>query len=450
MEITPQNAWLAYEPSRAAPWDRRRAAHLFRRAGFAATRAELDAAVAAGPQASVKHLLAIDSEPSLRFAKEIEQHAKTLLARGSIDALAPWWTYAMLHSPTPLREKLTLFWHGHFATSAAKVLDPQLMYQQHRLLREQALGSFEALVQGISRDPAMLIYLDSVTNKKTHPNENYAREVMELFCLGPGNYGEKDIQELARCFTGWEVQRKTFKFNAYQHDYGRKTVLGERGDFNGDDAVRVILAQQAAPHFVCRKLVRFFCTDADLSDDLLEPLARQFREQELHIAPIVETILSSRYFYSEHAIAHKIRSPVELGLGFCRALEATTSTQKLAAELGELGQRLFQPPNVKGWDGGEAWINSATLLGRANLIRRIVYDPDTRFGGAALEDYFARQERKSAEEIVDRVCELLLAVELTADVRSQLVTALNQAKSRRAGLQALLHTLGSLPEFQLG
>lgn len=449
MTITPQTAWQPYEPSPQEPWNQRRAAHLFRRAGFAASPAQLDGAVKDGPQQAVKKLLAVDAPAATAFAAEIQQMAKTLLARGNAEALPPWWLYAMLHTPAPLVEKLTLFWHGHFATSAAKVVDPQLMYAQNTLLRTHALGSFAAMVQGISRDPAMLIYLDSITNKKTHPNENYAREVMELFCLGLGNYSEKDIQELARCFTGWEIQKKQFKFNPYQHDFGAKVVLGQRGEFDGDDGVRVILTQPAAPQFICQKLVRFFVTDDDVAPELIEPLAKIFRAGDLHVAPVMETLLTSHYFFSDAAIGRKVRSPVELSIGLLRALEATTGTQKLAQELADLGQKLFYPPNVKGWDGGTAWINSATLLGRANLVKRIVEDPVTKFGGGTIDAYFDQLGWKQSREIVDNVAELLIAGDLAADVRAQLAKQLDQTKNRQKGLQQLLHTLGSLPEFQL-
>jgi uncharacterized protein (DUF1800 family) len=449
MAFTPETAWQPYEPSAREPWNRRRAAHLFRRGGFAANSAELDDAVAAGAQATVKKLLAVDDKAHAPFAAETEAFAKTLLARNNPEALSSWWLYAMLHTPTPLLEKMTLFWHGHFATSAAKVLDPKLMYAQNQLLRADALGSFEALVQGISRDPAMLIYLDSVTNKKTHPNENYAREVMELFCLGLGNYSEKDIQELARCFTGWEIQRGQFKFNRYQHDFGAKTVLSRSGEFDGDEGVRVILAQAAAPQFVCTKLVRFFVTDEDLPGELIEPLAKQLRASDLRLAPVIETLLTSRYFFSDEAIGRKIRSPVELGIGLLRALEGTSSTQKLAAELGELGQKLFFPPNVKGWDGGAAWINSAALLGRANFVKRLVEDPVTKFGGGALDAYLQKLGWTKTSEIIDGLAELLVATDLAADVRQQLSRQFEATKNRPKALQQLLHTLGTLPEFQL-
>jgi uncharacterized protein (DUF1800 family) len=296
----------------------------------------------------------------------------------------------------------------------------------------------------------MLIYLDSVTNKKTHPNENYAREVMELFCLGLGNYSEKDIQELARCFTGWEIQRNEFKFNRYQHDYGAKTVLGERGEFDGDDGIRVLLDQPAAPQFICAKLVKFFVTDEDFPPETIAPLAKQFRAANLTVAPVLETIFTSRYFYSEEAIARKIRSPVELGIGLLRALEATSSTQKLATELGELGQMLFFPPNVKGWDGGLAWINSATLLGRANLVRQLVEDNNTRFSAGSLAKWVENLGWKTSADVVDGLSELLLAPRLAPDVREQLISILDKAgKNRPLGLRQSIHTLGSTPEFQL-
>ena len=450
MSLTPATAWLPYEPSAERPWNNRLAAHLFRRAGFAASRAEIAAAVQDGPQVAVKKLLAAEADHP-RFEGEMQAFAKTLLAGNNPQALSAWWLYRMLHTPAPLLEKMTLFWHGHFATSAAKVTDAQLMYNQNILLRKHALGSFEELVQGISRDPAMLIYLDSITNKKTHPNENYAREVMELFCLGLGNYTEKDIQELARCFTGWEIQRNQFKFNRFQHDFGTKQVLGKSGDFNGEDGVKVLLAQPAAPQFICAKLVRFFVTDdAELTPELIAPLAKQFRERDLQLAPVLETLLTSRYFYSDEALGKKIRSPVELGVGLLRALSATASTQRLSGELGELGQMLFFPPNVKGWDGGLAWINSATLLGRANLVKHLIEDNNAKFAGGTLVALVEKQGWKSSADVVDGLVELLLAAELSPDVRNQLIAILDAGqKNRQIALRQVIHTLGAMPEFQL-
>jgi uncharacterized protein (DUF1800 family) len=324
------------------------------------------------------------------------------------------------------------------------------MHDQNLLLRQHALGSFSELVQGIARDPAMLIYLDSTTNKKSHPNENFAREVMELFCLGLGNYTEKDIQELARCYTGWEVARGQFKFNQYQHDYGKKTVLGKSGEFDGDQGVNVILQQPAAPRFIARKLVRYLVTDEELSAEFVEPLAARFRESDLVVAPLVETILSSRYFFSDQAIGRKIRSPVELGIGLLRGLEATGNLNRLSQECGELGQMLLYPPNVKGWDGGLAWINSATLLGRANLVKQILDDGSTRFAGGSLVDYFDKQGWKQPAEVVDRLADLLVAPEVSAELRGQLIGLLEKpGVTRSQSLRQVIHTLGATPEFQL-
>jgi uncharacterized protein (DUF1800 family) len=449
-DLRPDEAWQPFEPTAARPFDRRLAAHLYRRAGLAANSRELDEAVRLGPQATVKQLLT-PGDKAKAFDEEMHRFAQVTLAANNPELLSGWWLHRMRHTPAPLVEKMTLFWHGHFATSAAKVRESELMLQQNELFRRHALGSFGEMVRGIARDPAMLLYLDSATNRKVHPNENFAREVMELFCLGLGKYTERDIQELARCFTGWEIQHGAFKFNRYQHDYGTKTVLGKKGNFDGDEGLAVILDQPATAEFICGKLVRFFVIDDEpISPELIAPLARRFREAGLNAGPVLETLLTSRLFYSEAAIGGKVRSPVELGVGLLRSLDGTANMVQLANRLRELGQVPFYPPNVKGWDGGRAWINSSTLLGRANLVRAIVDSPETRFGGGTLEEYFERQGLATKEALVDFVSDLLVAVPLAADVRTQLVQSLDRrGMSRGQSLKQMLHVLGSLPEFQL-
>jgi uncharacterized protein (DUF1800 family) len=445
-----EEAWLPFEPSSDRPFDRRLAGHLYRRAGFAASMRELDEAVRLGPQQTVKRLLTA-GEKSGAFDAEMGRFAQTTLAANNPELLSSWWLHRMRHTPAPLVEKMTLFWHGHFATSAAKVRKGQLMLTQNELLRRHALGSFTELVRGIARDPAMLLYLDSTTNRKNHPNENFAREVMELFCLGLGKYTESDIQELARCFTGWEIQQDAFKFYSYQHDYGTKTVLGKSGPFDGDDGLAVILDQPATAEFVCGKLVRFLITeDEELPQAWIAPLAQRFREEQLNVAQVLEMMLTSRLFYSSAAVGRKVRSPVELGVGLLRALEANANLVQLANRLQDLGQMPFYPPNVKGWTGGRAWIDSSTLLGRANLVRQIVESSQTRFDGVALSEYFDRQGLKSSNEVVDFLEELLLAVPMPAEIRSQLVQRLDEGdKNRNRALEQLVHLIGSLPEFQL-
>jgi uncharacterized protein (DUF1800 family) len=446
-DLRPADAWRPFEPSADRPFDRRLAAHLFRRAGLAAGPRELDEAIKLGPQAAVRKLLAPDRTAA--FDKEMHAFAQVTLAANNPELLAGWWLHRMRHTPAPLVEKMTLFWHGHFATSAAKVREPALMLQQNELFRRNAVGDFGQLVRAIARDPAMLLYLDSATNRKVHPNENFAREVMELFCLGLGHYTERDIQELARCFTGWEIQYGKFRFNQFQHDYGTKTVLGHSGNFDGDDGLAVILDQPAAADFLCGKLVRFFVADDEaFAPEWIAPLAKVFRESDLSVAPVLETIFTSRLFYSDAAIGRKVRSPIEVGVGVLRALDGTTNMVELAKRLGELGQMPLYPPNVKGWDGGRAWINSSTLLGRANLMRSLATHPDVRFGGGSLEALLAGRGIDSPEEAIDHFAELLLAAPLPGDARAQLLAGVKEGLLDQRLRQAL-HLVGSLPEFQL-
>ena len=206
----------------------------------------------------------------------------------------------------------------------------------------------------------MLIYLDSVSNRKAHPNENYAREIMELFCLGEGNYTENDIRELARCFTGWEIKRKRFRFNRYQHDGGVKSVLGTTGKLGGEEGVRIVAEQDAAPRFLASKLIRYFLMDEpEAPERLVAPIARTLRDHDLNLAAAVRQILGSNLMFSRYSVARKVRSPVEFGVGLLNALEGSTDAYQLAESFEQLGQGLYYPPSVKGWDGGRTWINSS-------------------------------------------------------------------------------------------
>ena len=446
-------AWAPYEPSKQAPWDLHAAAHLFRRAGFAANRSQLDAAVKRDPHDVVAELIAVENEPSA-FRSQMSSLIGAALATGNVKQLSAQWVYRMLETPVPLLEKTTLFWHGHFATSAAKVEDAELMQRQNDLLRKYAIGDFNKLLLEISRDPAMLLYLDSASNRKSHPNENYAREIMELFALGEGNYSENDVRELARCFTGWEIKRKKFRFNRYQHDNDTKNVLGKQGKLGGEDGVAIVAAQESAPRFIAGKLIRFFMMDEPPSDaPLVDALAQQLRENDLHIVPTISTILSSNLFYSSMVRAKKIRSPVEFGIGFLRSMEGSTDAYRLSASFEELGQGLYYPPSVKGWDGGRTWINSSTLLGRANLIRELLDNGKTRFGRKPLSEYLAAHDVKSASELADWLEPLLFAVSIPKAARTHLAQIDADGKKKGSDANQVLkdavHLLCSLPEFQL-
>lgn len=446
--IDPDWAWETWQPSSEDRWSRRHAAHLLRRATFGASRSELDAAASTSPAAVVKQLLRNCKEPA-NFQQQMQSLLSAALATGNSKQLAAWWVYRMLATPAPLLEKMTLFWHGHFATSAEKVDDIDLMDAQNRLLRKHALGCFPDLLLEISKDPAMLIYLDSASNRKAHPNENYAREIMELFCLGEGNYTEKDIRELARCFTGWEVKRKKFRFNRYQHDSGTKTVLGQTGDFPGEEGVAIVSAHPKAATFISRKLVQFFVMDEPLpSDELVEPLAAELRTNGFIIEPIIRKILTSNLFYSDHAIGRKIRSPVEFGIGFANCLNASTNNFELASRLEELGQGLFYPPSVKGWDGGRTWINSSTLLGRSNLIQELLANEKTRFDKMKFQEYLKTEGITSATDLIGYFEDILFATKIPSAAKDKIVKLAGKSGSAQS-LETTAQALCTLPEFQL-
>ncbi|MBL8810919.1 MAG: DUF1800 domain-containing protein [Planctomycetaceae bacterium] len=445
-EIDPEWAWREYSPDNETPWNLRTASHLFRRLGFGASQKDLDAALQRKPSELVDDLLNIN-EP-VDFQREMKSLADSALATGNVKQLSAWWAYRMLASPAQALEKTTLFWHGHFATSAEKVTEGQLMLTQNELLRRYAFGDFSQMLLEISRDAAMLIYLDSATNRKAHPNENYAREIMELFCLGEGNYSETDIRELARCFTGWEVRRGEFRFNRFQHDTGTKNILGKSGDFGGEDGVRIVLEQKSAPEFLVSKLIRYFVMDEPAaSRELIAPLAKEMRESGMKIRPVLRRILTSQLFYSPLAIGRKIKSPVEMAIGLLRSLEGTTNSFELAESLQQLGQGLLYPPSVKGWDGGRTWINSSTLLGRSNLVRDLITHEKTRFGRTSLKQYLASQKVTQPRAIIDHLEERLFAVAIPEAAKDR-IARLMAAASGKAIVEGL-HALCTLPEFQI-
>ena len=308
-------------PCAADPWGPRWAAHLYRRASFGPSRDDLVEAERLGPEGTLELLL--------RGKPHADEVLETLSDVGRIaaesddngDQLRGWWLYAMLQGGHPLREKLTLFWHNHFATSLVKVQDPLLMFRQNELLRAHALGRFGPMLQAISRDGAMLVWLDSNSNVKGKPNENYARELMELFSLGVGHYTEKDIREAARAFTGWRTDGVGFAFDPRLHDGGTKTVLGQTGAWDGGDVVRIVLEQPAAARFLVRKLYCHLVSEkTSPPDSLLEPLCESFRRSDYDIAGLVRTILASRLFYSDHAFRQRIKGPVEYVLGAVHAV----------------------------------------------------------------------------------------------------------------------------------
>lgn len=290
--------------------------------------------------------------------------------------LRTWWLAEMLSTPTPFTEKMTLFWHNHFATSQQKVRVAYPMYRQNVLFRQHAFGNFGVLLREISKDPAMLVYLDGAQNRRGMPNENFAREVMELFTLGEGNYSERDIKEVARAFTGWSIDLDAgeFRFRRMQHDDGEKTIFGQTGKFNGDDVVTLLLRHEKTAEFIVRKLWAEFVSDTvDPSDEReIKRIAAIFRESGYEMKPTMRALLLSPSFWQQKNRATLVKSPIELVVGSLRQFRVEVEDPApFAVITRQLGQDLFGPPNVKGWPGGEAWLTTTTLLARKGFLNRL-------------------------------------------------------------------------------
>jgi len=366
-----QAAALGYEDAR----------HLLTRTGFGATDAEVREVAALEKAAAIDRLLAgtqreaatrppafVDSPPTPFYkVRQMSTEERQAQQRRNVEQgleLREWWLREMLTTPSPLTEKMTLFWHNHFATSQQKVRSPQLMYRQNALLRHEALGNFGTLLHAIARDPAMLIYLDNAGSRKQAPNENFAREVMELFTLGEGHYGERDIKEAARAFTGWSLDRDTlqFTFRRQWHD--------------GDQVLDILLARPETAEFITTKLWKEFVSPVPDAREVRR-LAAVLRDARYEVKPLMRAMLASDAFWSPDNRASLVKSPVELVVGTLRTFDIRPFTLRPAVVASAvLGQNPMSPPNVKGWPGGDAWINSSTLLGRKQLMERIFRGSD--------------------------------------------------------------------------
>jgi hypothetical protein len=479
--IDPAEAWQPWQPSAADPWDRKWAAHLYRRAAFGPSRDDLLEAERLGAEGTLDLLLRgrTGAEEILQILNDVGRIAAARDNGG--EQLRGWWLYCMLQSGHPLREKLTLFWHNHFATSLTKVQDTVLMFRQNCLLREHGAGKFGPLLQAVSRDAAMLVWLDSNSNVKEHPNENYAREVMELFSLGVGHYSEKDVREAARAFTGWHTDGVSFRFDARYHDGGAKTILGQSGNWDGGDVVRIVLGQPQAARFLVRKFYQFYVSEnAVPPDSLLEPLCESFRKSDFDVTALIKTMLASRHFYSGHAFRQRVKSPVEYVAGAVRAVYRVYDEQEadyrplpqlaLVNRLSSIGQELFAPPNVKGWPGGRAWLNTSTMLERDNFAEALSTGslwndgpvrspsssvPDVAAPPRAFDPARLLQEEgvNRPEDVVRVLLDLYVAGGVRPEVREKLVAFLTDGKTGGSDLgrrvRAAVHGILTMPEYQL-
>ncbi len=299
---------------------------------------------------------------------DLRKQRRALQVRG-VMATQLWWLDRMIATPAPLQEKMTLFWHGHFTTAAIqKGVTPREIVAQNALFRSFALGDIRELTQRVAVDPAMLKYLDNLRNDATHPNENFARELMELYTLGIGNYSEADVREGARAWTGLRLHRASDEvfLNERFVDNGSKTFLGKTGNWRGTDAVNIIFEQPAAARYFATKLLTFFVY-AEPEPELVEAVADLLRGHKYVLAPVMATLLASNVFHSERAYRALVKSPVDFVVGSYRLFGVANAQPSALPALRRMTQVLFYPPNVKGWPGGGAWLNSSTVLARENF-----------------------------------------------------------------------------------
>src|SRR5438128_1803184 len=412
-------------PIGPSDWNYDFAAHLLERAGFGGTPEEIDALARMTPAEAVRRLVYFQSiennlppfdhsgihDPGLepfpesrpavtKMAKEKGEALGIKVKPGGDRPLQPivnkffywlrasvletqrvgyWWANRMVATHHPLEEKMALFWHGHFAVNEAKVRDYRKTLSQLELFHKYGTGNFRDLLVSVAKDPAMLSFLDAGVNVKGAPNENFAREIMELFTMGVGNYSEKDIREAARAFTGWNYVDLQFVVNQERHDAGSKTFLGSTGNFDGVDVIDIILKQPVTSRYIAGKIYRYFVRE-EISPEMQEKLGAALRNNGYQIAPLLETIFLSRDFYSPASVGTQIKSPVQLALSTFKKLGLTEvpGVPDFNVATGVLGQRLFSPPTVAGWPEGRSWMTPGLLLERGNFIRDVLF-PDINF-----------------------------------------------------------------------
>ena len=400
----------------------------------------------------------------------MRRQQRQLADRKQIREIRKWWLERMIETPRPLEEKMTLFWHGHFATGYRAIEDSWHMLRQNQMLRAQATGNFADLLFGIIRDPAILRYLNNNQNRRQSPNENLSRELMELFALGEGNdYDERDIKEGARALTGYTYRDDDFVFNERNHDDEPKTILGQRGNFDGDDFVRIILSRRVCSEFLALKLYRFFVNDAPdvpAGDQrpFLKALSKKLRSGDYAIKPVLKALFKSRHFYADTNRCAVVKSPVQLTVQTIRCLQTPVRDLTTLAAANELmGQNIFEPPSVKGWDGGRSWINTSTFFIRQNLAiylltgkRPDIYDwqlSATRYDPSILLASLDADERGRVDpaEALPYLCRFMLGETPHPSRLESLGAFIEEHGGRIDGdrLTGVLCLITSMPEYQL-
>jgi hypothetical protein len=480
----------SYKPTEAEPFDATKAAHLLNRAGFGGTPEEIERVVRLGPYDAVDWLLdfpdapaeelsqedvpnlsavegyprnfreyrrLIEMQPDMEKRKELQQQFQAA-NREVVREMTSWWLRRMAYGPFPMQEKLTLFWHGHFTTSAREERSAMLIWEQNECLRHHAALNFRTLTHNISRDPAMLDYLNNTQNRKQRPNENYARELMELFTLGIGHYTEKDIKEAARAFTGWAHEGESFVFRKNDHDFDEKTFFGRRGKWDGSDVIEIILARSRCAEYIGTKIWQYFVTET-VDASLANALGDILMENRYEMRPFLRRIFTSRGFYDQATIGNQIKSPVQLVVGTIRLLGLEMPPfGQLYNALQQMGQVPLMPPNVKGWPGGRTWVNTSTLFVRYNTGIWLAGGNVPAAGGRKLaqrmnrlrgEINFVPKGGNNAEAVVDEWVSRLIQRPIDAKARKTLLNVLGNQPQREENVRRMVQLIVSMPEYQL-
>ena len=491
------------KPLSSGQWNFSTAAHLLNRAGFGGSPAEIQKLADLGLDRAVASLLDFENIPDptpnpdwakpnpeeiakYRAAqrtgtpeeKKMAQREQQQLFQRRMMELRGWWLQRMVRGPRPFQEKMVLFWHGHFATSIEKVRNPYFMWRQNELFRRLATENWQHLLTEAGKDPAMLIWLDQAQSRKDHPNENFAREVMELFALGEGHYTEKDIAEAARALTGWSFDQNEQKY-IYRpriHDEGDKTFLGRTGNFSGDDVIATIVANPQAARFITAKLWNYFAGQVP-SPDLNGALADMFRANGNNFKPMLRALFHSQEFYGKDIVRNQVKSPVQWLVGSVKMLECDLPpTIASWGMLRQLGQDLFAPPNVKGWDGGVTWITTNTLLTRYNDAQSLVEGTPpplgasdlakkpggggggkfekamqrVRMGGVKVDKLLTPVERANKDAIVASLQKRLFQTTLKKDQQEALHDFLeSKTKMSDADIITAIRLMMSTPDYQV-
>jgi uncharacterized protein (DUF1800 family) len=457
----PGQAWKPYQPGTDSPWNAARVAHLHRRAGFGATWGQIERGLAEGFEPSIRRVLEGDSvgpggQPASDFAETVAAMEDSARRRPSIERAQMLWLYRFLFTPHPLAEVMTLAWHSHYAASQSKVNSPELMLEQNLKFRKLWRAPISQLHHMVLADGAMLRWLDGLNSTKAQPNENLAREFLELFALGEGQFTERDVREVARAFTGWRGNNFTGSadtFDPGDHDDGAKTILGQTGAWSRDDVVRIACCQRAAATHIARRLYRSFVSDTnEPKPDLLAPLADAMRtDGDVDVARGLEIVLRSRLFHSDLCRSKRIKSPVAFAIGALRACEAFAVPRNLVdleIHLTKMGQRLFYPPNVAGWPGGMAWLRGPTVLARANFAAWLI-EPSSGLGPEHFQNLARRRGLDNEEAWQEAMTTLLLGSSLSQQRRSALLSELEPFQPALRHAQ-MMRQLLTMPEAQVG